>query len=93
MNRSEHDEERVPYGVVEAARLLSVGRSQVHELIRSGELVTVTVGRRRARPGRLHHRLCGRAGCAGGEPCRLSVDARTGGREPLLRRTTRPLDR
>lgn len=43
-------QERVLYSVPEAAQRLSLGRSQVYELIRSGALVTVPVGRRRLVP-------------------------------------------
>lgn len=50
-NVRELDRPRVLYRVGDAAELLSVSRSRVYELIRSGQLVTVTVGRSRRVPG------------------------------------------
>ena len=41
---------RALYDVPEAMALLNLSRTQVYELIRSGRLLTVTVGRRRLVP-------------------------------------------
>ena len=41
---------RVLYNVVESMELLSLSRTQIYELIRSGRLMTVTQGRRRLVP-------------------------------------------
>ncbi len=43
-------EPRLLYDVREASRLLSCGRTTVYELIKSGELGSVLVGRRRLVP-------------------------------------------
>jgi len=46
------DRPRVLYRIDEAADLLSVSRSRVYELIRSGQLRTVTVGKSHRVPAR-----------------------------------------
>lgn len=47
MNEGEWGGPRLLYRVEEAAELLSVSRSRVYELIRSGQLRTVQVGKSR----------------------------------------------
>ena len=50
------------YSVADAARALGIGRSKTYELIATGQLQTVTIGRRRLVPafaiGDLVDRLC-----------------------------------
>ena len=46
------ERDRLLYSVNEAMELLNLGRSVIYELIRSGQLRTVKVGRRRLVPAR-----------------------------------------
>lgn len=41
---------RLLYSIAEAADLLSLGKSKVEELVRDGDVETVTIGRRRLVP-------------------------------------------
>lgn len=45
--------DRLTYTVAEAAVVIGIGRSLAYELVRSGELPTVQLGRRRVVPRRL----------------------------------------
>jgi excisionase family DNA binding protein len=44
------DVQKLAYGVDEAFRQLSIGRTQGYELLRSGEIESVKIGRRRLVP-------------------------------------------
>ncbi|OYO08879.1 DNA-binding protein [Enemella evansiae] len=46
------ERDRLLYSVNEAMELLNLGRSVIYELIRSGQLRTVKVGRRRLVPAK-----------------------------------------
>lgn len=47
MHIEEKNEEPIFLSVLEAARLLGIGRSTVYEFLRTGRLPSLTIGRRR----------------------------------------------